>query len=284
MSSNDRTILLVIPLIAGVIAFWLLALSPKQVKVSKLDKQAGELRASVAQQQQAAQEGRQARSQFPRDYHRLVVMGKAVPVDDETASLLVELNRIAASSGADFRAITLGSDSGSSSAAATAPPSDTSSSSDTSASSTDSSSTAASTAAAPPTESAAAELPIGASVGSAGLATLPYQLTFRGTYSEIAAFMAGVDRLVDPRRGTIAADGRLITIDGFSLTADETFPYPVLKATLQVTTYVTPAGQGLTAGATPAGPSGLAAAGATAAQSAAQPASTTSSTAAPSTP
>ena len=273
MSANDRTILLVIPLIAGVLAFWLLALSPNQDKVSKLDKQASELRASVAEQQQAAQEGRQARAQFPRDYHRIVVMGKAVPVDDETASLLVELNRIAASSGADFRAITMSDASGSSSAASTAaaPPSATTSSSDNSSSSSDtsgsstatsttpSSSTATSTTAAPPTESAAAELPIGASVGSAGLATLPYELTFRGTYSEIAAFMAGVDRLVDPRRGTIAADGRLVTIDGFSLTADEAFPYPVLKATLQVMTYVTPPGQSLTAGATPTGPSGLAA-------------------------
>jgi Tfp pilus assembly protein PilO len=279
MSANDRSILLVIPLIAGVIAFWLLALSPKQDKVSKLDKQASELRASVAEQQQAAQEGRQARARFPRDYHRMVVMGKAVPVDDETASLLVELNRIAASSGADFRAITMSNASGSSSAASTAaaPPSATTSSSDSSSSSSDtsgsstassttpSSTTPSSSTAAPPTESSAAELPIGASVGSAGLATLPYELTFRGTYSEIAAFMAGVDRLVDPRRGTIAADGRLITIDGFSLTADQTSPYPVLKATLQVTTYVTPAGQGLTAGATPTGPSGLAATGAAAA-------------------
>jgi hypothetical protein len=112
----------------------------------------------------------------------------------------------------------------------------------------------ATAAAAPATESAAATLPIGASVGSAGLPTLPYELTFRGNYFEVADFMAGVDRLVKTRKTTIAADGRLVTIDGFSMTADDAFPYPVLKATVQVTTYVTPADQGLTAGATPTGP------------------------------
>jgi Tfp pilus assembly protein PilO len=241
MSGNDRTILLVIPVVAAVVVFWLLVLSPKRDEASKLDSQISQLQSSIAEQQQAAQAGLEARKQFPRDYQRLVVMGKAVPVDDETASLLVQLNRIAEHSGADFRAITLSSGGSTDSAAAAAP----------AAAPAEDSATAA---AAPATESAAATLPIGASVGSAGLPTLPYELTFRGNYFEVADFMAGVDRLVKTRKTTIAADGRLVTIDGFSMTADDAFPYPFLKATVQVTTYVTPADQGLTAGATPTGP------------------------------
>jgi Tfp pilus assembly protein PilO len=161
-------------------------------------------------------------------------MGKAVPVDDETASLLVQINRIAERSGVSFRAISLSQDS---SAAAAAPPA-----------------TTTTTTAAPATEGAAALQPIGATVGSAGLPVLPYELTFRGTYFQIADFMAGIDNLVKPRKGTVAADGRLVTIDGFSFTADDTASFPTLKATLNVTTYVTPASQGLTAGASPAGP------------------------------
>ena len=298
MSGKDRTILLVVPVIVAVAAFWLLVLSPKQHQAGKLGDQVTSLQSDVLASQQAAKEGRLARKQYSRVYHRLVVMGKAVPVDDETASLLVELNRIAESSGADFRAIDLGSSgaSGSSTTAAApapAPSSSTPSGSDTSSSSSGSSgsSTAASssaavppTTAAPATETSAAELPIGASVGSADLATMPYELTFRGTYPQIADFIAGVDRLVIAHRDRIAADGRLVTIDGFTLTADDNIPYPVLKATLQVTTYVVPGGQGLTAGATPAGPSGLAATGAASAQTATQSASTTSSTPTPATP
>jgi Tfp pilus assembly protein PilO len=227
MSGNDRTLLLVIPVVAAVVAFWLLVLSPKQDDASKLDSRIGDLQSAVAEQLAAADAGLQARKDFPRDYHRLVVMGKAVPVDDETASLLVQLNSIAERTGVDFRAISLTGGSGETTA----------------------------TAAAPATESAAATLPIGATVGSAGLPTLPYELTFRGTYFEVADFLAGVDDLVKVRKGLVAADGRLVTIDGFAMTADDSAPFPVLKATVQITTYVTPADEGLTAGASPTGPS-----------------------------
>lgn len=245
MSANDRTILLVVPVIGALVAFWFLALSPKRDEVKKLDGQVSQLRSSVQEQRQAAQAGSVARKEFPRDYHRLVVLGKAVPADDETASMLVQLNRIAEGSGVSFRAIKQ-SEGGSTAAATPAPT-------------------------APATESAAALLPIGATVGSAGLPTLPYELTFRGTYFEVADFMAGVDRLVDPHTGTIAADGRLVTIDGFTLTSDEAVPYPVVKATMNVTTYVTPADQGLTAGASPTGPAPVAAGGAETAQTATAP-------------
>jgi Tfp pilus assembly protein PilO len=238
MSSNDRTLLLAVPLVAALVAFWFLALSPKRDDVKKLDAQIEQLHGSIDQQQASAQGGEQARKSFPRDYQHLVVMGKAVPVDDQTASLLVQINRVAESSDVSFRAITLSQDSSSGTAAA--------------APSTSTAGTTTTTA--PATESAAALLPIGATVGSAGLPVLPYELTFRGTYFQIADFMAGIDNLVKSRKGTIAADGRLVTIDGFSFTADDSEAFPMLKATLNVTTFVTPAGQGLTAGASPAGP------------------------------
>ena len=248
MGANDRTLLLVLPVVTALVAFWFLALSPKRDEVKKLDAQVSELRSAVEQQRQAVQAGLDARKEFPRDYHRLVVLGKAVPSDDETASLLVQLNRISEATGVSFRAIKQ---------------------------STSGSTTTTTTTPAPATEGAAALLPIGASVGSAGLPTLPYELTFRGTYFEVADFMAGVDRLVNPRKGTVAADGRLVTIDGFTLTSDEADPFPVVKATMNVTTYVTPADQGATAGASPSGPAPAAASGTAAAQTTSAPAPTT---------
>jgi Tfp pilus assembly protein PilO len=241
MSSNDRTILLVIPLVAALVAFWFLVLSPKQDEVKKLDQQITTLQSSVEQQKQAAQAGLEARKHFPRDYQKLVVMGKAVPIDDQTASLLVQINKIAADSGVSFRAISL---------------------------STGGSSTATASTAAPATESAASMLPIGATVGAAGLPILPYELTFRGDFFQVADFMAGVDRLVKTRKGEVAADGRLVTIDGFTLASDDVRPFPTVKATLNVTTYVTPSGQGLTPGATPAGPTATPAAAAQTAETA----------------
>ena len=256
---NDRMILLVIPVIAAVAAFWMLVLSPKQDEVKKLDAQVTALKSSIAETEQQALEGKQARKSFPRNYHQLVVLGKAVPVDDETASLLVQLNRISGDAGVDFRSILLNSE-GSSAAPPVAPvaPAPTEGTETEESSSEESSSSEETAAAAPvaaaPTEASASSLPIGATVGSAGLPTLPYDLTFRGNYFEIADFMASLDRLVGPRKGTIAVDGRLVTVNGFTFEADESAPFPLLKATMNVTTYVTPADQGLTGGASPTTP------------------------------
>ena len=229
MSSNDRTILLVVPLVAALVAFWFLLIAPKKDEASKLEDQITQLQSQVSDQQAAVQAGESARKNFPRDYHRLVVLGKAVPVDDQTASFLVQVQKIADDTGVNFQTINLSDNATAASAAPTT---------------------------APATESSAALLPIGSTVGAAGLPTLPYELTFTGgNYFQIANFMAGVDALVKTKKNRIASDGRLVTIDAFDLSADGTVPFPKLLATLNVTTYVTPADQGLTGGATPAGPS-----------------------------
>jgi Tfp pilus assembly protein PilO len=251
MKGADRNILFVVPVIVVLAAVWVLLVSPKQDQVKKLDTQISTLQSSVQQQRQTVQQGRQARKHFPRDYQRLVVTGKAVPTQDETASLLVQVNRIAGHSGISFESITQGGSDASSSG--TSP-----------------------TAAAPTTVSG------GATPGPGGLTTLPYTLTFNGTFFQIADFIARLDRLVDPKKGTIAANGRLTTIDGFTLGADEKKPFPALLATVSLTTYLTPDAQAATAGADASGSAAPAAAGtaapAAAPASSATPAPTSSST------
>ena len=230
MSTNDRTILLVIPIVAALVAFWFMLISPKRDEAKQLETQITQLHESIGTQEAAVQAGLSARKNFPRDYHRLVVLGKAVPVDDETPSFLVQLQNISERTGIEFESINAGSGGAGGSAATTA--------------------------SAPATESSASLLPIGATVGSAGLPVLPYTLQFDGgNFFQIADFMAGVDSLVKTHKGRLASDGRLVTIDGFDLVADSKRQFPFLTATLNVTTYVTPANQGLTGGATPAGPS-----------------------------
>jgi hypothetical protein len=112
----------------------------------------------------------------------------------------------------------------------------------------------------PATEVEAALMPLGASIGTAGLAVMPYSLQFEGDFFEIADFIGKVDSLV--RSGTaLKVHGRLVTINGFALTTetnasgeeDEGGP-TMLQATFSVTTYLTPPGQGITAGATPSSP------------------------------
>jgi len=216
-------------------AFWILALSPKRDEASKLDTQVKQLESSLAQHESEVASAEEARREFPVDYEHLVVLGKAVPADDETASLLVQVNRI--SDGAGVRFQTLKLEASGEGEAETSSPLATSSSEPVSA-----------------TEASASLLPLGAAVGPAGLAVMPYSLTFTGNFFKIADFIKGLDSLVKTTNEEVGVDGRLITIDGFSLSEDSEAKFPALQASFAVTTYLTPPAEGATAGASPEGP------------------------------
>ena len=216
-------------------AFWVLALSPKREEANKLGAQVEQLEGSLAQHRAEAEAAEEARRDFPVDYQRLVVLGGAVPGDDETASLLVQVNRIADKAGVRFEDLELSPGSGSEGEA----PAGLSSPSGEPVSAT---------------EATASLLPLGATVGPAGLAVMPYTLTFDGDFFKVADFIKGLDSLVKTTNEEVAVDGRLITVDGFSLSASPDGEFPDLQATFAVTTYLTPPNQGITAGASPVGP------------------------------
>jgi Tfp pilus assembly protein PilO len=283
MKGTDRGILLGVAVIALAIAFYLLILAPKRSEAGDLKNQIDSLQASVDQKNQVADFAEQARRDFPKFYGRLVVLGKAVPNEADTASMVVQLSSIARRSGTEFRGITLSqgasSSSSTSSATSTTTPAPSTTATGTSGTaatsttgttattpSTDTSAASASattpttTTAVPATETAAANLPIGATVGPAGLPALPYSLTFKGGFFDVADFVGGVNNLVQTREATngVAANGRLFTVDGFALEGGTPGSSPKLDATFLVTTYVVPPTEGLTAGATPSGPAGTA--------------------------
>jgi Tfp pilus assembly protein PilO len=230
---NTNLVIGAMVVIAGVASFfWIVVLSPKRDEAEKLQTRIGALETSLSQHRSEAETAEAARKAFAGDYAHLVVLGKAVPGDAETASLLVQLNKIAARSHVDFQSLTLqSSGSGESESSAPAPTGGTVS----------------------PTEAAASLLPLGASVGPAGLAVMPYELTFEGTFFKIAKFIEGLDDLVKTTNADVAVDGRLITVDSFSLEPGGD-GFPTLLGSFTVTTYLTPPGQGLTGGASPAGP------------------------------
>jgi hypothetical protein len=251
MKATDRTVLIALPVVALVAAFWFLVLSPKREEVSTLDDQVSRLEGELSQLEQEAALGQEAREDFPADYKNVVTLGKAVPEDDDTASLFAQLSGIAARADVDFRSLELVEGGGGAAApAATTPPEGPASPP----TETEGAEPASATAPAPATETSAATLPIGATVGPAGLPVMPYKLEFQGDFSRIADFIHGLDSTVSTEGGNVSVDGRLMTVDGFALSRDPENDFPSLLATFAVTTYVTPAVQGLTGGATPAGP------------------------------
>jgi hypothetical protein len=234
MRSTNGLIVMMLGVALLAAGFWILLLSPKREEASELGTKVDQLQESLAQHRQEAALAAQAREGFPADYRRLVLLGKAVPGDDDTASLLVQVNRIAEKAKVEFRDLQLaGGGEGAEAPAPTVAPVGTPVS---------------------PTEAAASVMPLGASVGPAGLAVMPYTLTFDGDFFEIADFIKGLDSLVDTKDGQVAVDGRLLTIDGFSLNGAQNEGFPALEATFSMTTYLTPPSQGVTAGATPESP------------------------------
>ncbi len=242
MTKTNRAIVAMVAVAVLGIAFWMLALSPKRDEVKKLDAKIESLEASLAVHQAEVAEAEDAREEFPVDYQQLVVLGKAVPGDDDTASLIVQLNGIAKSAGVSFSSFTLNSEGGE----AAPPPAPAPSGEGTSASTPIS-----------PTEAAASTLPLGASVGPAGLAVMPYTLTFSGDFFKLADFIKGLDSLVKTTNEEVSVKGRLITIDSFSLEPGSG-GFPELTADFEITTYLTPPSEGVTAGATPEGPAATA--------------------------
>ena len=107
MKSTDRKILIVLPVIALVVAFWMLVLSPKREEASKLDDEVASLEAEVAQAEQTADIAEQARENFDEDYQKVVTLGKAVPEDDDTASLITQISGVAEDANVDFRSLQL---------------------------------------------------------------------------------------------------------------------------------------------------------------------------------
>ena len=302
MKRTDQMILAVVGVLGLLAAFWFLVLAPKRQEAADLGDKVSQLEASVSEQEQLAATAEEAQSGYDENYHRVVVLGKAVPEDADTPSLLVEFQRIADRANVEFQTIELSEDADGSAAeaaqVATPPPltapeelgSEGSTTASTDTTSTDTSSTegatttdststastadpaastatesstptstASSTTTAPATEATAATLPIGATVGPAGLPVMPYDLSFSGGFFEVADFLADLDELVEVGGSTARVHGRLLTVDGFSLApvedASGASPTdPVLNVSLAVTTYLTPAEQGLVAGATPGAP------------------------------
>jgi len=237
LKSSGSVVVAMLAIVAIGIAFWLLVLGPKRDEAAKLGHQVEQLEASLTRHRAEIAEGEAAKREFSADYQKLVVLGKAVPGDDDTASLLVQVNQIAARNQIRFKTIKLNSAGGGGEEGAAPAATPSGSAQPVSA-----------------TEAAASLLPLGARIGPAGLAVMPYTLTFEGNFFKLADFIEELDQLVKTSNENVRVDGRLITLDGFALAPDKTRGFPALEGSFAVTTYLTPPNQGVTGGASPQSP------------------------------
>lgn len=227
MTRRDRTVLAGALAVAIVLAGWLLVIQPKRNAASKLASQISSVQSQLDSARAQVAQGQAARQAFAGSYTVLARLGEAVPSDDNVPSLIYQIQDAASKAHVQFDSLTLGG----------------------SASSSAGSSSSGSSAA----SGAPQTLPPGASIGPAGFPIEPFTFTFTGNFFHLADFFGRLERFVIAGEKNISVSGRLMTLDAISLGPGPK-GFPTITATVNATTYLLPAGQGLTAGATPAGP------------------------------
>jgi Tfp pilus assembly protein PilO len=245
MTQRDRTVLIVVGMLGIVAAFWFLAISPKRKDASALNTQVQAAQTRLDTANAAATSAGAAKAKYSSDYSTVAQLGKSVPVDDDVPSLVYQLQHAAAANHIDLRQFKM---TGTSTAAAapTGVAAAVASTTTATPSSTASTSSSASTTTAATTTAA---LPPGATVGTAGFPTMPFAFDLTGSFSDMNRFLHAVNNLTQVNSHGILVRGRLLSTDGVVYKAGPK-GFPDIEATMVVTSYLLPADEGLTAGAT----------------------------------
>ena len=236
MTTRDRIMVLAVAAVAALAGFWFLALGPKRDDAKALDGKLATAQQRLQTAQDAATRAQGAKSRYRKDYAALARLGAAVPGDDNTATLLYQLQAAASGTRVDLRTFSV---TGGANSSANPTPAPSAASSGSSGSSTSGSSSSTSTPAAA-TQAATATLPPGASVGTAGFPTMPFEFTFQGSFAEMQTLLRSIHGFVRVKGDDVAVNGRLLTINGISLVPKN---FPRVEAKLDATAFLLPADQ-----------------------------------------
>jgi len=211
-------------------AMWFLLVSPERAKISGLNAEVSSAQQTLSAAQGKLSTARTSQASYQTDYASIVKLGEAVPPTSQVPSLVYELDQLSSSKNVDFESITAGA-SGSGAAAASS----------------------------------------AAAAASTGFSQLPFTFTFNGSFEDLYKLLAKLNGLVvQTSNDGVQVTGRLLTIQSADLSASAGATPSgksagdtsktgdgELTGTISATAYVLPAAQGLTAGATPAGPAGV---------------------------
>lgn len=203
----SRTYQILLALVVAVLAgggYWKLALNPKRVQAAELEERVSVAQAELAQQQALVNTYRGAQKDYRANYETVVRLGKAIPTDDDTRSLLVQLDTAAKRAGADFDAINVNGSG-----------------------STDSATTGATGPVTP------------GAVNAGAFSAMPFTFGFTGTFEDLNDFFARLERFVTLKGDAIAVNGRLIRIENLNLQAAED-GWPGMQATVGASAYLVP--------------------------------------------
>jgi len=195
--------------------YYKLVLAPKRAQVAELDQKVAFQQAQLVQTQTLIATYQGARDEYKVNYATVVRLGKAVPTNDDTRSLVVQLDAAAKRSGVDFDTINInGGGGGGGEAGGVAP----------------------------------------GAVNAGAFSAMPFSFSFTGTFDTLGNFFSRLERFVSLKGDEIAVSGRLLRVESISLAPGET-GWPSMSAQIGASSYIVPEGQttasAAAAGATP---------------------------------
>jgi Tfp pilus assembly protein PilO len=203
VSRNYRILLAAVLAVLAVGGYWKLALAPKRAEAADLAKQVATADAELAQSRSLLATYEGAQGEYKTNFASVVRLGKAVPGDDDTRSLLVQLDTAAKRSGATFGSLDVTAASGASTGAVTTTP----------------------------------VAPGAVSAGS--YSEMPFTLAFGGSFGTLENFLGRMQRFVTLKGDKILVNGRLMRVEAIDVepAADG---WPALTAKITASTYIVP--------------------------------------------
>jgi Tfp pilus assembly protein PilO len=201
VSRSIRILLVAVVAVVAVGGYWKLALAPKREQAAKLEQDVAVAQAQLVQTQSLIQTYQGAQKQYKTNYATMVRLGKAVPAEDDTRSMVVQLDASAKRSGIDFDTLNLNA-SGAAPAAGT-------------------------TVSAP------------GAINTGTFSAMPFQFTFTGTFATLGNFFTRLESFVTLKGDAIDVRGRLLRVETLKLepAADG---WPGLQATVGASSYIVP--------------------------------------------
>jgi hypothetical protein len=225
VTRTTKLLLLAVIAAGAVAAYWFMVLTPKREELTKLDAEVAQQEDATAQAEQLAASYQKAKDNYRVNYTTVARLGKAVPADDDVRSLLVQLDSTAKRAKVDFRSLSVasgGAPAGGSGAT---------------------------------TSGDLAPAPGAVPVGSAGFSAMPFSFTFSGSFFRLSDFFTRLERFVTVQNDKIDVTGRLLLLGSIAVKPEGT-ELNKLTAQIGAATYLVPATEGVTAGATSSGPAG----------------------------
>jgi Tfp pilus assembly protein PilO len=224
VTRSNKILLSVVALGAAIAAFYFVVLSPKREELAKLDSDIAAQETAVEQARLTLAGYEQAKKTYKKNYATLARLGKAVPTDDDVTSMMVQLEGTADRSGVNFEKIELGSGLGGATTATAATPADGQ------------------------LASAPGSVPVAGGV----LSAMPFSFSFTGSYFDLSAFFARLERFVAEKNQKLDSTGRLLRLETVTI-APSAAGFPNMQAQITAASYIVPPVQGVGESAAPSG-------------------------------